>query len=64
MRKLCKHKDEFDCDCEQINFDVVLTDYDYVHEEGSEIQDPTHAGTLKYRAMPLQVCLVHIIYIL
>ena len=57
IRKLCEHKDEFDCDCEHINFDVVLTDYDYVHKEGSEIKDPTHTGTLQYRALPLQVYL-------
>ena len=57
MRKLCIHEDEFDCahECDYINFDVVLTDYDYVHEEGSEIQDPIHTGTLQYRALPLQV---------
>ena len=58
IRKQCEHKDEFDCGCSNVVFDVVLTDYDYVHEEGSEINDPTHTGTLQYRALPLRVCIL------
>ena len=55
IRKQCNHKDVFDCECNLINFDFVLMDYDYVHEEGTVIQDPTHTGTFQYRALPLLV---------
>ena len=56
IRKRCYHTDKFDCDCNQLEFDVLLMDYDYVHTEGTEIQDPTHTGTYQYRALPLLVC--------
>ena len=62
IRKRCDHKDVFDCGCNFIDFDFVLVDYDYVHEEGTDIQDPRHTGTWQYRALPLLVCTQHILY--
>ena len=61
VRKQCCDGDVFgNCDCRDVKFDVLLIDYDYVHKEGTQIQDAIHTGTYQYRALPLLVCM-HII---
>jgi len=57
IRKRCSHRDVFDCDCSDIEFDVVLSDFDYAHNEGANIRDPECVGTYQYRALSLLVCI-------
>ena len=63
VRKRCHHTNTLDCDCDHLDFDVLLMDYDYVHTERTEIQDPTHTGTYHYRALPLLVCTMSCVYV-
>ncbi|XP_065897409.1 uncharacterized protein [Dysidea avara] len=53
IRKTCAHTDILDCICDEIKFDVVLNDFDYVLAEGTNIIKPQRVGTELYRALPL-----------
>ena len=55
IRKTCAHTDILDCICDEIKFDVVLNDFDYVLAEGTNIIKPQRVGTELYRALPLLV---------
>jgi len=55
IRKTCSHTDIFVCDCDEIEFDVVLNDFDYALVEGTKIIHPQRTGTEAYRALQLLV---------
>ena len=50
LRKTCKHKEVFMCDCNKPSFDVLLGDFDYTVEYGDCVPNPKHVGTKDYKA--------------
>ena len=58
VRKTCKHKEIFMCECKLPSFDVLLGDFDYTQKLGSPMLNPKSIGTRGYKAP--QVSKLHI----